>query len=509
MAPTPAANSATDVVAVLDLGKTNKKVVLINRALRVIEERSMSLPAQVATDGLLEEDTDGITDFLKTALHDLSTTWTIRGIGLSCHGGTWAGIAADGSLAGPVIAYDSAVADQAQLDTAFYELQDAAAAQAETGTCDLPLLINPAKSIFALQQFRPEQASKTTAIQHYPAFWAGKLCGQAVAERTYALNHSYLHRIPDATPSTLAAALGIQVPEKWADSWAIAGALTEEWQANTGLGPIPVGVGLHDSNAALLPYLIDSQREDDFALLSTGTWCVGMHAVPTPTYAVHEIGSKIIFNVDALGGWQKVSFLMGGQDYALYHELIGGDHINEADPAEIDHLLANTDGILPGASASLFPGCAGDAFAGDQQWSLEQLRSGDQPSWWSDSRNAHHLLNISLALQAAYALQCTDINATTAIYVEGGFRHNGVFLNVLAAQLAPRPVYCTDIGQASALGAGIAVWAGTENVHPSELGEAVRIERTPVSPPALKNLAGYAKRLYARAGVTVDKAATP
>ena len=46
----------------------------------------------------------------------------------------------------------------------------------------------------------------------------------------------------------------------------------------------------------------------------------------TPTYQPDELGQKIIFNVDCLGGWQKVSFLMGGQDYDLYHQLIGGDH---------------------------------------------------------------------------------------------------------------------------------------------------------------------------------------
>ena len=35
---------------------------------------------------------------------------------------------------------------------------------------------------------------------------------------------------------------------------------------------VPAGAGLHDSSAALIPYLISFN--DPFILLSTGTWCI-------------------------------------------------------------------------------------------------------------------------------------------------------------------------------------------------------------------------------------------
>ena len=489
------------VIAVLDLGKTNKKVVLVDRSLHVVAELAAELPATASADGLLEENVDGIAAFFTASLRELAANWKINGIGISCHGGTWAGVDANGELAGPVIAYDSPISDQENLDKALYAKQPLLQAQAETGTCDLPLLINPAKGILRLQQQRPEQAAKTHRIQHYPAFWAGKLSGNPAAERTYAFNHSFLHALPDGTPSTLARALGVTVPTEWVDSWVIAGALNADWQAATGLGAIPVGVGLHDSNAALLPYLIEADSTQDFALLSTGTWCVAMHAVDEPSYAEHEVGKKIIFNVDALGGWQKVSFLMGGQDYAMYHEIIGGDHINDATQTALDALLAQQAGILPGASASLFPDCHGEACANGEKWSLEQLVTGQQPAWWTNPATAHHYLNISLALQAAYALQCTEISPETTVYVEGGFRHNPVFLQVLAAYLSPRQVMCTDIGQASALGAGIAAWAGAEQIHPRDLGQEITIDRQPVTAPTLANLETYAQWFFTAAGV--------
>jgi hypothetical protein len=38
---------------------------------------------------------------------------------------------------------------------------------------------------------------------------------------------------------------------------------------------IIAGVGLHDSSAALLPFLM--YGKEPFVLLSTGTWCISLH----------------------------------------------------------------------------------------------------------------------------------------------------------------------------------------------------------------------------------------
>ena len=73
-----------------------------------------------------------------------------------------------------------------------------------------------------------------------------------------------------------------------------------------------------------LPYLLVHGKRD-FVLNSTGTWCVAMHRVPAAQYREDELGQKVIFNQDALGDLHKTSFLMGGQDYGLYHELITGE----------------------------------------------------------------------------------------------------------------------------------------------------------------------------------------
>ena len=52
-----------------------------------------------------------------------------------------------------------------------------------------------------------------------------------------------------------------------------------------------VGVGLHDSSAALIPYLACFQ--EPFILISTGTWCISMNPfndVPLTPEDVHTAG---------------------------------------------------------------------------------------------------------------------------------------------------------------------------------------------------------------------------
>jgi sugar (pentulose or hexulose) kinase len=82
----------------------------------------------------------------------------------------------------------------------------------------------------------------------------------------------------------------------------------------TGLAPgTPVFCGIHDSNAALLPYLVS--REAPFTVLSTGTWvillCVGL------SYDQLDPRDDTLANIDALGRPNACGRFMGGREYAV------------------------------------------------------------------------------------------------------------------------------------------------------------------------------------------------
>lgn len=495
-------SNVTNCVAVIDIGKTNKKVAVYDADLQQVAFREEEFAAAPGADGILHEPVAAMWDWFKRQLSELYRQQPFAAIAVSTHGATVAAIDADGALALPVVAYDNPLDDQAQhdLDRRFYEIcGDPAALQGETATCDLPLLINPAKALLFYRQHYPEGLGRCRHLLNYPQYWGFLLTGQRAAEPTYTANHSFLFAIRERRPSSAAHALGaaalLDLPLR--RPWDNLGTLTPALQEELALPALPVAVGIHDSNAALLPYLV-SQADDDFVLNSTGTWCVAMHRVDEVVYSPDELGQKVIFNIDALGGYQKVSFLMGGQEYGCYHNLIGGDHIT-FDAAGVDRILADPgDMVLPGAFPSQFPRVNGGILENGVVHELAELQAGYRPAWFADQRCAHMRLNVSLALQTKVALERTGIGPQTPVFIEGGFRQNETYRHVLAALMPERTVACTELSQAAASGAALLALALADGRDPRDYAAVCQIAKAPVTPPDLPHLAAYAEAFYSR-----------
>lgn len=485
----------SQLVAVIDLGKTNKKIVLFDRKLQVIAARQANFPAKMGPDGILVEQIEAIWLWLTRELQALYRTHRFHALSVTTHGATFAALDQTGRPCLPVIAYehDLGPAGQAGLDEDFYRLCGSPSAlQEETGTCDMPLLVNPAKAIRFAQRRLPGQWARVRHLLDYPQFWGYLLTGEKASEPTYTANHSFLFNPRTRGPSSAAKALGADglIDWKLRSPWERLGVLRGDLQRELGLPALPVTVGIHDSNAALLPYLIKF-GERDFVLNSTGTWCVAMHRVAEVAYREDELGRKIIFNIDALGNFQKVSFLMGGMDYALYHDGIGGQDPGY-DPTRLAASLAHPERcFLPGAFPSQFSSVRGGVRDGAKVYSVEQLKAGRKPAWFADRDASHDLLNVSLALQSEVALRRTDIHDGTTIFVEGGFRNNPTFLAVLAAVFPKNPIALTNLAQASAAGAALLGHALLSHVHPKSLASSISIEIEEVSRPSIPQLAAY------------------
>ena len=488
-------SDGTGLVAVIDIGKTNKKVALFDERLQQVAHVQAPFPAVLDSNGVLVEQTAQIWAWLKQQLAALYRQHPFTALSITTHGAAWAALDGRGELAIPVIAYehDLGEAEQQRFDAEFYarcgaleQLQD------ETGTCDLPLLVNPAKMVLFAQQRYAAGWAQARHLVNYPQYWGHLLTGALASEATYSANHSFLFDIRRGRASSAAHALGVadKLDFAFRQPWDRLGTLRPELQRELGLPALPVTVGIHDSNSALLLYLVKHQGRD-FVVNSTGTWCVAMHRVNEVSYRPEELGQKVIFNIDALGGLTKTSFLMGGQDYGLYHGVIGG-----ADPAfaaaRVDTALADpTRLVLPGAFPSQFPNARGGVRDGNTTYSVADLQQGRAPAWFREPALGHDLLNISLALQTEVALRRTGINNGTALFIEGGFRNNPTFLAVLAALFPDNPVCCTNLQQATAAGAALLGHALLANTTPTALAERITIDEQPVARPVLPHLAAY------------------
>jgi sugar (pentulose or hexulose) kinase len=138
---------------------------------------------------------------------------------------------------------------------------------------------------------------------------------------------------------------------------AVLGPLAESIAQATGLSPdCAVICGIHDSNASYLSHLVGRERDENFSVISSGTWCIIL-AKGADLTRLHE-AEDMLANVDALGVPTPTARFMGGREYAA----IAGDAGRAVSPnvADLAGVLAAGAMALPSfALAGPFQGHEG------------------------------------------------------------------------------------------------------------------------------------------------------
>ncbi|MFP4153338.1 MAG: FGGY family carbohydrate kinase, partial [Alkalispirochaeta sp.] len=331
------------VVAVLDIGKTNKKVAIFDDHLVMRDTRRRKIEP-VVLDGLRVEDVETIEAWFLEQLRELSATWRIRAISIATHGAAVVCVGPDGKPSVPPVDYTQEVEEGVRARF-FAEMGSPEALQQTTATTEIQPLINVGKLLFFLKERYPDRFAETRHVLLYPQYFAYRLTGVATADITYTGCHTYLwdHRKNDWSPVVDKLGIRDALPEQPVPPATAVGTITPEVADATGLdrGTI-VTAGIHDSNSSLIPYLIT--RESDFVLNSTGTWCVAMRPTETVSFTPDEIGKMVFFNTGYDGRPVKTSILMGGLEYETYRTILTERHGRSDEPALNTALLEELAG---------------------------------------------------------------------------------------------------------------------------------------------------------------------
>ncbi len=166
-------------VAVIDIGKTNAKLALVDLGeLKEIDVRKRP-NAVLAAPPYPHYDTEGLWDFILAALAEFQSVHGIDAITVTTHGASAALLDGDGNLAAPVLDYEHDGPDRlaAEYDAVRPDF-------AESGSPRLPLGLNLGAQLF--WQFRtfPEIRAGTKTILTYPQYWTWRLTGRAANEVT-------------------------------------------------------------------------------------------------------------------------------------------------------------------------------------------------------------------------------------------------------------------------------------------------------------------------------------
>ena len=489
-------------IAVFDIGKTNKKLVIYDSNLQIVIIEKTKIEEYTHGD-INSDDVIGIKDWMLQQLKRYSTKYDIKVISISAHGATFTCIDENGDLAIPELSYttDPGV----EFHTKFFEvIGSRESLQEETCTPDFNVLLNIAKGIKYAQDIYRERFKNVKYILNLPQYFSYQLTNIVSADPTYVGCHTYLWNFRDNTWSDVVDKLNIRhmLPEKLLEPWNVIGKITREVAETTGLSrDTIVTTGIHDSNASLLPHIIDSDGSD-FILNSTGTWCVIMHERETIHFQPDELGKVVFYNLSAFNKPVKTAIFMGGLEYEAYDALFtNGDKDSYDFNIEIYQEIIEQKElfILPGITQGTgqFPESKPRIIEGNKIFDFDDIKTGRIiPEFFKEAKIAYAVLNLSLAIQTKVSLDRVDMKNGLPILTEGGFSKNEAYNILLGCFYPESDIFLTNLKEATAFGAALIGKAALEQMHPSKYKKLLEIEKIPVNKIRLRGLEEYSNKLF-------------
>ncbi|MFS8110319.1 FGGY-family carbohydrate kinase [Rhizobium jaguaris] len=429
-------------IAVLDIGKTNAKVVVLDAQTGAEIAAVRTSNTTLKTGPYPHYDIERLWDFVIGALKGFAATPGFDAISITTHGASAVLLAEDGQLAMPMLDYEHRYPNAVQ--ETYERLRPPFS---ETFSPSLSGGLNVGAQIHYQKSVYPSEFERVSTILTYPQYWAFRLTGVAANEVTSLGCHTDLWNPSAGAYSSLVNTLGIRsLMAPIRSAFDALGPLLPTIVTEIGLdAPVAVYCGIHDSNASLLPHLLEN--EAPFAVVSTGTWVINF-AVGGDLDNLDPTRDALA-NVDAYGRTVPSSRFMGGREFEI---LAAGIGLVSSDTAEkaLDSVIEKGLMLLPNVveGSGPFPG--------------KKMRWIGQAQASPEERLAAASLYLALMTEACLGL----IGAKGPIFVEGPFALNRAYLAGLSSLTGSDIVALpgsTGTSQGAALLTGIKPAAPPEN----------------------------------------------
>ncbi|PTQ98098.1 sugar (pentulose or hexulose) kinase [Mucilaginibacter yixingensis] len=427
------------VIAIFDIGKTNKKFFLINEYYKIVLERTTSFEETVDDDGDPCEDVALLQRWVKEQLHEILSQkkFDIRAINFSTYGASFVHIDHDGKVTAPLCNYLKSFPED--LKQEFYAKHGGEEKiAAETAS---PVLgnLNSGMQLFRIKQRKPELFERIKYSLHLPQFLNYLVTGNFCSDITSIGCHTQLWNFNKQDYHQWVYEEGIDrilapiFPSDKVTETEIDG---HNYQ---------VGTGLHDSSAALIPYL--ANFAEPFVLISTGTWCISLNPFNNNVLTPEELAKDCLCYMEYHGRPVKASRLFAGNEHEQQTRRMA-EHFNKPNDY-FKKVKYNPDFVAPAAPA----------VAVDENQLLKQSAFGSRDlSTFKTYEDAYHCLIADIMVQqktsTQMAIQDTKVKR---IFVDGGFSKNPVYMNLLAKAFPLFEVYAASVAQATAIGAALAI----------------------------------------------------
>lgn len=408
---------------IFDIGKTNKKAFVFDEAYHIVYEETIQLSETTDDDGDICEDAAALAKWVQETATRLlvDVRFQIQAVNCTTYGASFVHLDKDGQFVTPLYNYLKPFPADLQVD---FVGQYGGAAQLSLETAT-PLMghLNAGLQLLWLKRRKPALYAHIHQSLHLPQ-WIAKILTEAVgktytpcSEMTSIGCHTLLWDFQKNDYHHWVKAEGIhqKLPP-----------LTSKVQHRTPNTNNPkTGIGLHDSSAALIPYL-HTFSEQPFVLISTGTWCISLNPFNDEPLTPDELTQDCLCYLTFEGKPVKAARYFGGHEH------------DEA----VRHLA---------------------------------IQYGTTPNFYKEVGNSHahtayaDFMHGMVQKQVHSTLLAIGKSKIQRIFVDGGFSHNPLYMRGLAAAFPKLEVCAASVAQATALGAALHIHHAWNTSVPNNL----------------------------------------
>ncbi len=428
------------VTAVFDIGKTNKKFFLFDKKFKEVHKEYISFEEVEDEDGHPTENLPALKKWLKKVFDRIleKKEFNVEAINFSTYGASFVHIDENGEPLTPLYNYTKPLAEDI-VNSFFEKYGPKEEFLKSTGCVDLSML-NSGLQLYWLKHTKPEIFSKIRYSLHLPQYLSYVFTGIPLSEYTSIGCHTALWNY------------GKKDYHDWVYKEGIDKILPPIVSTETSINMnyngnrIRIGVGIHDSSAALLPYVRSIKKK--FVLVSTGTWSIVFNPFAGDQVLDEAFNSDTLNYMRINGKPVKATRVFLGNEYKLQVEKLN-EHFGVNDDY---HRKVSFDYDTYLEIMKDFKHCF--------KW--ESITDKDMPEttnfYFNKYEHAYHQMMTELVLlQIKCIKEALGNDKISRIYVDGGFSNNDIYIKLLSHNFNDKKLSTTDASLGSALGAAISI----------------------------------------------------
>ncbi|MEP7236626.1 MAG: FGGY family carbohydrate kinase [Ferruginibacter sp.] len=432
------------VIAVFDIGKTNKKFFLIDESYQIVLERSIQFEEIKDEEGEACDDVNLLTTWVHKTLTEILQLkkFDVKAVNFSAYGASLVYINEDGKVMAPLYSYLKNYPDKIKND--LYEKYGGdQKLSCETAS---PVLgsLNSGMQLYRMKIEKPELYKQVKYALHLPQYISYIISKKPASDITSIGCHTQLWDYQKNNYHHWVIAEGLEkklAPLHPSDA-------TDKIKFQDKV--LETGIGLHDSSAALIPYL--AVFTEPFILISTGTWCISLNPFNHTPLTNAELNKDCLCYMEYQGKPVKASRLFAGNEHEQQIKKLAL-HFNK--PVDFYKKIKYNSVVIQQLQKKYSFDVPLKKNEGNVYSSVFQTRV---LAAFKNYEEAYHCLLLDIMLQQYSATKLVLSGSTVnRIFVDGGFSNNSIYMHLLALAFPKLEVYAASVAQATAMGAALAI----------------------------------------------------